>query len=430
MTPSETLNQNTSQSQADIHIRSRRQVVNSCLKIAAIAIFLIACFLNIQPQISIRNAVLGFLTSIAFLVSIFPAYIICRAISWRFLRSKRKSEIAPKINTFNDAKKPSEYPGVQRIDAFQHNIVWQIPIYQGNARAALFTVAAIPALIIISVAIRSIIEPKNGFDVGLLFGEAFSLGALLWFVISDRGPTTKWLAGRTQAELLRREQYLCLAKLGVYKDQKKLDDSILARLTLLDTEDYNQLKKLISIKEFATIQPFPTTGTPTDIEPYVETYVKYRIQKQLTHMQWALDDVERASTQLTRTLAALAIFAFAAAVIHSILDYLPASPTINSLPGLQISRFIILISAIAPAIASFAVSINSLLKVEQLSRLYSWVISELREELNNAIQLKANLTNSADDFSNFQKLVLNVETTLTNELRAFLFFSEQRASVS
>jgi hypothetical protein len=89
-----------------------------------------------------------------------------------------------------------------------------------------------------------------------------------------------------------------------------------------------------------------------------------------------------------------------------------------------------LISAIAPAIASFAVSINSLLKVEQLSRLYSWVISELREELNNAIQLKANLTNSADDFSNFQKLVLNVETTLTNELRAFLFFSEQRASVS
>jgi hypothetical protein len=366
--------------------------------------------------------------SVSALTCVFPIYLVCRAAYWALFRSKRKELSSPKIEIFSDAKKPTEFQGVKNIDEVQHKIVWRIPLHQGQARGILFTVASIPALTIISVALRGLIGFTDGFAIGLLFGESFYLAVLLWFVISDRGPTVKWLAGRTQAELLRREQYLCLGGLGIYREAANVENSVVSRLAKLDTEDFSELKKLIPIGEMRT-QGAPSS--PVDIktlQEHLATYIKYRIQKQIFHMQWALEDAEKTNSLLTRILAFSAILALISAVAHSVVDPIPVK-SLPGVPSIQLTNVFLIVSAIATGFAAFAIAISNLLKLEQLSRLYAWVIVELRRKLEDALKLHTEIKDSNSGLNSVRELIFDVESILTSELLQFLLVSEKSHSL-
>jgi hypothetical protein len=105
---------------------------------------------------------------------------------------------------------------------------------------------------------------------------------------------------------------------------------------------------------------------------------------------------------------------------------------VKSLPGvpsIQLTNVFLIVSAIATGFAAFAIAISNLLKLEQLSRLYAWVIVELRRKLEDALKLHTEIKDSNSGLNSVRELIFDVESILTSELLQFLLVSEKSHSL-
>ena len=167
-----------------------------------------------NPSIAL---LLGLLMSCISILFPYPLYIISRRIQ-RFFGKKRREEKMKDYKPYIPAPEIETYPGAESIDAFQQQYVWLVPSHQGRSRAKMFLVASIPVVISIIASTRTRYFDGSLFGMGMSLGEAVCISVLIWFGIMKLKPTEKWVTERIRSELLRREQYLCLAALGPYAD--------------------------------------------------------------------------------------------------------------------------------------------------------------------------------------------------------------------
>lgn len=265
------------------------------------------------------------------LVVIRQGYFLGRARRWR-RRQQEEREAKDRLNIPPGIKKPKDFPLVDAIDQAQHDQLPQPPDYQGRYRAAGLTVALLPALALLCLALQVLLLPHGTpWGIGLVAAEALLLVYLIFLVWTSPNPSLRWVRARFRAELLRREQYLCLTATGPYLGlpAEMASGACQRRLDRILHGDFAQLKRLLPLATPAGAEhegdqawidtlwnhPRPSAIFP-DLLERMQCYRHYRIDKQRLYFSLGIELNERGEKRIMKHLKGAVVFAFLLAVIH------------------------------------------------------------------------------------------------------------------
>jgi hypothetical protein len=404
--------------------QGRKSLSNRILRYRITAIgqlVVIACLVTVaivfseKTQRPLIQSLCGAIASLAAIWGIPVLYWIARDLMWLFRGPSRKALIN-QTRRGKQPDRPETYSGVEPIHRVQHDGVWDLPITQGHTRARLYLVAALPPAASFMEVLRATIFHESPFGTGLMIGSVSAMVLLLWFVIVSRRPTHEWIAQRCESELLRREQYLCLGRLGCYSNEPDIPFVTQSRIAAITSKDSNSLEDRLSLGELP-----PDSAHVPDLPRRLDTYIHFRIQTQKGHMIWGVRDMEIMNSTLTALLAAITLASLLLATFHLCLEMFPSDLREDSQRTLSIAF------AIIPAVAGFIVALGSLLRVELLERIYTTTLRQLEHMERVALELKGRVeANPATDHSRqFKELVFRTESALTDELRAWMLITDR-----
>ncbi len=219
--------------------------------LALVAIFAVIPRLPDQPMpwLTLQFVSGGMLCPFLFLLLVRHGYLFARRYTWLVRQSGERSEVDA-LQIPRASRKPENFDGVGEIDAAQHRLLQLIPDAQGQYRARALSIYVAPALAILLASLQQTGWPTGAFAAGLLFGQVVLAFLVFLRIIIDKKPTEDWIERRTRSELMRREQYLCLARVGPYLDADHAQTA--SRVTRIESASVEGLTELVPMEHIET----------------------------------------------------------------------------------------------------------------------------------------------------------------------------------
>jgi hypothetical protein len=273
-----------------------------------------------------------------------------------------------------------------------------------------------------------------------VFAEALFLSWLIWKVWLSPDPTRQWLQARLRAELLRREQYLCLAAVGPYLRLKSApaDQVATKRLDLLVSGELHQLRQLTPLATPHSSDD-PKQGDRRWLDELWQSadisvrlpaaldrmycYLHYRIGKQKIWFTLGVRLNYRFENWITQGLKAAVLIAFAAAAIHAALlfervEHTSTLPLLTHLLAFVLPPLGAAFLALQSLFASRALAFSYYNAYEELLRLEAnlrWLIKRYQAATDDAERRRGE--------TEFQALVLHTEYALTQEMEKWILLN-------
>lgn len=374
---------------------------------------------------------------------IYHGYLLLRANWWRQTHQEEK-EALTKLAIAPTVKRPEEFgEHIQAIHDAQKRMLSEAPDFQGRFLALGITVSLVPPLALLFLSLQTLFFPhSSSWGAGLVFAEGLLLFYLIWNVWTNPDPTQRWVQARVRAEVLRREQYLCMAAVGPYLQSSSSPSRQVGtnRLDLLVSAEIPQLRQIIPLSTPCDFESSnhgdcrwlddlwrsadSSVRLPDALER-MECYRHYRIGKQkmwFTRSSRLNHGYER---WITCALKIAVLIAFAAASIYAALlfeqmDHSSALPKVAHLFGF-----------VLPPLGAAFLALQSLFSFRTLAISYYNTYEELLRLETNLVWLIKRYQTTTDEAeyhrieTEFQALVLHTESILTQEMKTWILLIQR-----
>lgn len=418
-------------------MKSRISVQRMAVAAAFLAIYFAIAVIS---GVSLLIVTAPVLLAAALLFFLYQSYFLLRTHRWHRRQQEEKEALA-RLAIPPDVQKPEAFEGVRAIDDAQKNALAYAPDYQGRFRGVAITVALAPPLALLFLSVQTLFFPYGGpWGAGFVFAEALFLLWIIWKVWATRNPAQQWLHARIHAELLRREQYLCLASVGPYLNAESgLADQVAKRLSFFVAKDVEELRRLIPLASprdpndprqgdrlwrDELSQSASNTIPLPDAEERMSCYLHYRIRKQKMWFTLGLQMNQILEELITRVLKTLVLCAFFAAAIHATL-LLAEVKHYDLFPQL-----IHLFAFVLPPLGASFLALMGLLSARALALSYQVAKRELCQMEVNLSWLIRQYKTAIDDGerrhgeNEFQALVLDTEHALKQEMQRWILIND------
>jgi hypothetical protein len=380
---------------------------------------------NAQPDCAllvIPTAVAAWL-----IFTIGQGYHIIRSYRWRERRTFEADQVRALVS-LADVADPTVFPGVAVINKAQHALLPTVPDRQAAMYGRGVVVAAMPTVAVLLAALQTTAAtPASPFASGLSLASGAVMATLIALVWRSRNPSQPWVRARTRAELLRREQYLCLARVGPYQNQTS--DQITAtshhRIATIKTAPDDQLDRLISLRDSdqATdwrdhLFSYPNQSLD-QLGERARAYLHYRIDKQLLWFIRNRDHHRRLERHISTITKAALITAVAATLAQTALHLAEqGNPIVTA--GIDVTTLVL------PPGCAFLLAIQELFSHRRLAAAYHDMATQLDHHRTVlTAQLDHPDPDPISDSRQFQLTVLHTETALTVELRHWRLITQR-----
>lgn len=378
---------------------------------------------------------------------------------WEVLRRLfLKSEVPPTGWTRHDehllretALKPEQYSGAPIIDEQQKSLHREAGYQKWRYHGAAIPLAVLPALSAFFLAVETRVTSADvAWGAALALNAAVMLFVLVVCGLCYKHPTADWLKRRVASEILRREQFLCVAQVGPYAkasdSEPKLKDVAQARVEEVRSQTLEMLiERYLPLQDESGVwieQVWRSTAALPRLVERIETYRIHRIRDQLA---WYTRDYNRASNKSSLFLWPLVgamVLSFALALAHFLMLWVnfgwpagvagtPSATASAALPVVttQPVETAIALCAIGAALLSGALlALRSLFALAPQAAIYGKVITRLAR-----IERECNLLKHNDEGHDealrsrlYQSLVLRTEGLLTAELEEWMSAVDHR----
>lgn len=354
--------------------------------------------------------------------AIHHGYLVIRQLRWRHRRQVEADRLQ-QVAIPDDVPRPDTFPGVDVIDAAQHATLPTVPDYQAAMYARGVTVAAMPSLAVLIAAIQTTAVGSN-LATGLSIANIAVMTTLIALVWLSRNPSQPWVKARTRAELLRREQYLCLAAVGPYQnlEPQHIADVAANRTTTITAATDETLHHLIPMRADAAHTPWHdqlwTQPNPPlhALRQRTLAYLHFRIGKQIMWFKLS----EKLNRNAERRIATVIKSSLLAAVAATLLQ--TALHIANAAHPAPVTAAAGILTLVLPPTCAFLLAIQELFSHRRLATSYSHMLERLVDERTALTNLVTTLDNEANidratPSQQFQTTVLRTESNLTEELQ-------------
>jgi hypothetical protein len=277
-----------------------------------------------------------------------------------------------------------------------------------------------PSIAVLIAAVQTIATPGSRWATGLSIANAAVMMTLIALVWRSRNPSQIWVQARTRAELLRREQYLCLAAIGPYQGVPAalLDDVAAARIALITKVKDDAVHRLIPMRGADGLsrwhdEIWTRPNPPLDAVLHrARSYLHYRIGKQV--MWFSLgEDVNRGAEGRIAAIIKGALLAAVASTI--LLTALHAYKLAGAQPVTDIATILTLV---LPPSCAFLLAIQELYSHRRLAASYKHTLGQLIGEYSGLAAVVDRPAADPEAVSRqFQSVVVHTEAALTDELQ-------------
>jgi hypothetical protein len=364
-----------------------------------------------------------------------------------FIRRERhrKEQPAERLDIPAGTRKPEQYDGAQVLHEAQWTYIGRAVKAQGKyfASGILAAVLAPMALFLLSF---QLLARANGGSLafGLILAEIVCLILLVYLAITSREPTGEWVENRARTELFRREQYLFLAGVGPYLLPKhhEIAEEALRRRGEIEGADTHALIGLVPMQErsgftwLESLHHRGSVGIPdrSDFIDRMESYLYYRIGKQLVWFANEIRDIRENERMWSRILTGALLAAIGIAAVHAfhMQDLITGSQTQSRT---DIWRVVIGSMAIVlPPLGTAFLSIRAMYNFRGRIRIYEHekhILHTQRGALEALVNEARHMPPEAAgnyqhkiDF-NFRAIALRTEQSLSLELEQWMLLMER-----
>ncbi len=428
-----------------IRIVLKRDCFLFIVPLAALVTVFVACLrlpFTSPIWVGVQFGSAGFLCPFLAVFTMRNGYLFARRLLWLSRQKRERSEVQA-LRIPPEIPHPRTFIDVAEIDAAQHRILHPIPDAQGKYRARAVTIYSAPALAVLFSALQQAGWQRGPFAAGLIFSQTIIVLLVLLRILIDKNPTAEWIEQRTRGELLRREQYLCLARAGPYHDAGP--NHHVVRVARIENASHEVLTDLVRMEhlearyrdtwlESLSSRPHPISVIQ-DLPNRVSCYNYYRAGKQIAWMRSARRDCEGSARTLTWIIGFVTV---ATAVVASGNAFGLLMLPENGPPTdwVIMLRHAIVFGMFLPVLSGTVLALQSVFNLRMLTENYRTTETTLDQLRGLLIALNEDVIqgwSSSDEVwrremqRGFQSLVLRVESTLTDEYLRWRLITQRDA---
>lgn len=359
---------------------------------------------------------------------------------------RRKEDPAEKLDIPILVKKPEQYDGGKTFHEAQWKYSMRASEAQGSYFAGGLLSAILPAvaLFLLSFQLLAFATGESWMDIGLILAEMLCLIVLVYLAITGREPTADWIEHRVRTELFRREQYLFLAGVGPYflAEPSTAIQEAIRRRSEIEGGAAHLLIELVPMQERSGItwmEALHRAGSgklsiTSDLIARMESYLYYRIGKQLSWFANEIRDLRENDRFWSRMLAGTLLAAIMMSALHTVHLY-DAHIRRDALARMAYLKLVTGVLAIAlPPLGSACLSLKAMYNFRGRGRIYQYEKSLLHRQwgaLDALIQEAKHVLPKATtrdlqkiDFS-FRAITLRTEQSLSIELTQWTLLMER-----
>ena len=388
--------------------------------------------LTISRRADLASLLLPLVATAWLVATIHHGYLVIREYRWRRRRrSPAHGRPGHPVPVPASVPKPTAFAGVEIIDAAQRQALPLVPDFQGAMFARGVTVAALPSVAVLVAAVQTTVASTNAhLSVGLSIANVAVMIALIGLVWRSRNPSEPWVRARTRAELLRREQYLCLAGAGPYQNLEPAGavEMARARAGQITEAAQTRLTGLIALRSDDRGRwqdgVWTSPNRPLDALPQrVLSYLHYRVDRQSAWFEYS-EALNRGAERRIAIIIKASLIATVAAI--AVQAALLAAGIAEPVPAAAAS----LLTLVLPPVCAFLLAVQELFSHRRLAASYEHMLDSLRDQRAELDTLAAELAqpSARDDEAatrRFQAAVLHTEHALTEELQRWRILTQR-----
>jgi len=393
-------------------------------------------WLQLAGPLTITLSVLGWLRFL---------YLWQRKASFERRERRRKEHPAEKLDIPAGVKKIEQYSGGQTLHEAQWTYIGRAVEAQGSYFASGILAAILPPLALFLLSFQLLALPKGGsWAIGLILSEMSCLVALIYLALTNREPTAEWIANRVRTELFRREQYLFLAGVGPYLLERPLEaaEEAMRRRGQIEGADAHTLVGLVPMQDrsgLTWLEALHHRGSAklpsrADFMERMESYLYYRIGKQLVWFANEIRDIQENERMWSRLLTGALLAAIGVAAVHAFHLYEAHAAGAASDDAMYLRIVVGTLALVLPPLGTACLSIRAMYNFRGRSRTYEHekgLLYAQRGALEALIQEARQLPAGAPardadkiDF-NFRAIALRTEHSLSVELEQWMLLMER-----
>lgn len=379
-------------------------------------------------------------------------YLLARAVHWQYrLRLEKAAKAGMRAS--KPQRKVETFDEIHLIDTAQHKELKGVPDAQGKYRARALTTYFAPPLAVLLVCLEQIVWPDTTFGSGLVLGEGSLIGFVLIRLVLDSRPTKKWIILRTRSEILRREQYVALAKAGPYLPTSQRRQAVADRIGAICTSGEDRLLSLLPQQHENGVlwsddlfRSASTTALFDDLLDRLSCYSHRRLDGQIAWMRSAQSEMKGSAKELAFLLLFVALATMVVAVIHFFQignaiaaaaiaasgspSQVPAAPTQGFADGVRV------LGVFLPALSGAVLALQAVFNMRFLAANYKDTevqLDRLRLPFTDLEREVRGLPETATAVEQrelevrFQTLLLRAEGVLTEELTRWRMVTQRDA---
>lgn len=367
-------------------------------------------------------------------------YIWQRPAAYRRRERRKNAHPAEALPIPERVKKPEQYDGGQTLHSAQWKYIEHAVKAQGEFFADGVLVAILPALALFLLSFQLLALPasQNWMDVGLILSEIACLIILIYIALTRREPTADWIENRVRTELFRREQYLFMAGIGPYLSCNSSGGAqqALRRKGEIESADRRALLILVPMEERSSgvtwleaLHHFSAKShVRADLVDRMESYLYYRIGKQLVWFSNEIRDLDENDQLWTRLLAFSSLAAAIVAGFHAFFLY--RAHLSRQAP--EHSEIILgTLAIVLPPLAIACISIRSMYNFRGRMRTYGHEKNALHRYQSDLEALISEARQSVEGIRpnielKFRAIALRTEQSLSHELEQWMLLIEKQ----
>ena len=372
-------------------------------------------------------------------------YFWQRKVSFDQRERRRKEHPAEKLDIPAGVKKLEQYEDAKTLHDAQWTYIKRAVEAQGKYFANGILVSILPPLALLLLSVQLLLAQHYKqpplWTIGLILSEMSCLVILVYLALTNREPTAEWVENRVRTELFRREQYLFLAGVGPYlfKKPSEAADEALRRRGQIEGADTHALIGLVPLQERSGLtwvevlhhRESVKLTRRSDLIERMESYLYYRIGKQLLWFANEIRDLEENDRWWSRLLTVALLLAIGIAAAHAVhMLYRGSSDTGNWKEVVIGAAAIVL-----PPLGTACLSIRAMYNFRGRSRIYEHekgLLHTHKGALEALIQEAktvpaGSIGRDLDKIDlDFRAVALRTEQSLTVELEQWMLLMERR----
>lgn len=285
---------------------------------------------------------------------------------------------------------------------------------------------ALGPIAVLMLAIQALAFPLGGPVALLLVGVevVILIVAVLVPLLKMGRAHDRWIAARLRAEVLRREKFMLLARIGPYLNMggAALHAAVAQRLRVLD-DDSRDVVALLSMGDGrqnwrdAFEEQINHPGYVPSLDADVQSYVEERVVRQRQWFAKKRRDHERRSARFENAAKITLTLAPIVAAMH--FGILAMETAGSSHPPRSFELLLLIVAIALPAIGSAFVALLSASGSERLARSYEYYAGALEALESVLLDIADNAASglNKEDALQFRRHVLATEQLLSDELR-------------